>query len=241
MFTMTVFDFILLLFILLGGFVGFKRGLTTQLVATVGFVVIIVVSFLFKNIVASFMYNTFPFFDFGGVFKGISVLNILFYEILAFLIIFSVLMIIFQLILNFTKIFESILKFTIILGLPSKILGSIVGMIENFVIVFIFLYVISIPPLSLKVESNYKDNILKNTPILNNSVSDSVELFNEFSELKKKYEDTTKPNEFNKETLDLMLKYKVTDVESIKILVKKDKINIDGIDEILSKYEKKDK
>lgn len=241
MFTMTVFDFILLLFILLGGFVGFKRGLTTQLVATVGFVVIIVVSFLFKNVVAAFMYNNFPFFDFGGVFKGISVVNILFYEILAFLIIFSILMIAFQLVLNFTKVFETVLKFTIILGFPSKILGAIVGMIENFVIVFIFLYVISVPPLSLKMESNYKDKILKNTPILNNSVSDSIELFNEFNSLKKKYEDTTKPNEFNKEALDIMLKYKVTDVKSVKILVEKDKINIDGIDEVLSKYEKEDK
>ena len=240
MFTMTIFDFILLLFILLGGFVGFKRGLTTQLVSTVGFVVIIIISYLFKGIVASFMYNNLPFFDFGGIFKGLSVLNILVYEIIAFLTVFSVLMIIFQLVLRCTRVFETILKFTIVLGIPSKIAGAIVGIIENYVIVFIFLYIISLPTFNIKVDSNFKNSILNNTPVLNHTVENSVALFTEFKKLKDKYEDTTNPNDFNKETLNLLLKYKITDVDSVKVLVEKDKIKIEGIDEVLSKYEKKD-
>ncbi len=236
---MTIIDIGIILILILGAIVGFKRGLTTQLVSTVGIILIIIVAFLLKNPVSEFMYKNLPFFDFGGLLKGISVLNIAVYEIIAFLIVLSVLVIVFKLLLKVTKIFETLLKFTIILGIPSKIAGAVVGIIENYIFVFIILYIISLPVCNFNVDSNYKDKILNNTPILSNVADNGLRVIEEFKVLKEEYDDAPNSNEFNKETLDLFLKYDVVTVESVETLIKKDKLKIEGVETIINKYKEK--
>ena len=233
---MNIWDIMIIIFVLLGLVVGFKRGLTTQLLITVGLVVIVSLAFFLKDPIAEFMYKNLPFFDFGGIFKGVSVLNIVVYEFFAFMLALILLIGIFETLLYTTKVFEKILKWTLILGFPSKILGAIVGLIENYIIVFIALYVISLPTLNVNLESEVKDKILNNTPILASYVDDSLVVINEFTDLKEKYKKETNPNKFNKETLDLFLKYKITNVKAIDVLVEKDKLKIDGIEEVLDKY-----
>ena len=58
----------------------------------------------------------------------------------------------------------------------------------------------------------------------------------EFGELKNKYENTDNALEFNRETLDLFLKYDVITVESVDKLIEQDKLKIDDVDTILNKY-----
>ena len=233
---MNIFDIIILAFIILGFFVGFKRGLTNQIVSTVGIILIVVVAFIIKNPIAEFLYTNLPFFDFGGAFKGLSVLNIAVYEIIAFLFPLTILAIVFELLLYGTRIFEKLLKWTIVLGFPSKILGGIIGLIENYIITFIVLYILALPTLNINFDSKVNETILNRTPVLNNVIDDTISVFDEFGKLKEKYEKDTNPNQFNKETLDLFLKYKITTVKSVDTLVKKGKIKIDGIDEVLDKY-----
>lgn len=235
---MNIVDIIIILFILMGAVVGFKRGFTKELVCAVSFFVIIVLSFLLKNPVSIFLYEHLPFFKFGGILKGVTVLNIALYEIIAFLVVMGILTVILNILKKATSIFEKILKFTIILGIPSKILGAIVGLIESFVWVFIVLYILNLPVFHINEldNSKYKDQILEKTPILSELVKDSVGVIKEFSELKTKYEETTSPSEFNRETLDLFLKYDIITVESVDYLVEKDKLKIDNIESILIKY-----
>ena len=130
---MSIIDIIVLIFLGFGALLGFKRGFTRQLVSLIGIFVIIVLSFIFKNPVSVFLYKNLPFFNFGGIFKDITVLNILVYEILAFIIVFLLLTVVFRVLLKVTKIFEKILTVTIILGIPSKILGSILGVLESII------------------------------------------------------------------------------------------------------------
>ena len=233
---MSVLDVIIIVAILLGAFVGFKRGLTTQLVSTIGVILVVVLAFILKNPISQFMYENLPFFDFGGLLKGLPVLNIFVYELIAFIVALSLLALILKLILKVTKIFEFLLKITVFLGIPSKILGAIVGMIENFIFVFIVLYILNLPIFDFNFNSKYKDKILSSTPILSGLVNDSVKVLEEFTLLKDKYEDTENSNEFNKETLDLFLKYEVINVESVETLIKKDKLKMEGAEEILNKY-----
>lgn len=235
---MSIIDAIIILFILLGAVIGFKRGFTKQLVSSLGFFLIVILAFYLKNPISVFLYEHLPFFKFAGVIKGVTVLNIAVYEFIAFFIVVSILTIIFKVLLFATSIFEKILKFTIILGIPSKILGAIVGVIEHFVWVFIALYILNLPFFNTDLVRNSKlaNGILKNTPILSGIISDSVKVVDEFVLLKDKYENTDSTNEFNKETLDLFLKYDVVKVESIDYLVEKKKIQIKGIDSILNKY-----
>ena len=57
----------------------------------------------------------------------------------------------------------------------------------------------------------------------------------------KKEPDKELCNEFNKETLDLFLKYNVVSIDSVDKLIKDNKLKIDGIDEVLVKYRKEEK
>lgn len=236
---MSVIDISIIILIIFGGLLGFKRGFTKQLLSFVGFLAVIVLAFVLKNYISVLMYENLPFFPFGGVLKGVTVLNIALYEMIAFFLVLALLMFILRLLLFASGVFETVLNFTIILGIPSKILGAIIGMLEVYVITFIALYVLSLPTWNLSVinDSKYKDKILNNTPILSGYVDKTMSVFDEFAVLKDKYKEADNANQFNYETLDLFLKYQVVTVESVKKLDEKNKIQIDNLHVILEKYE----
>lgn len=232
-------DIIIILVILLSGVIGLKRGFTKELVCFLGFFLVIILSFILKNPVSSFFYNHLPFFKFGGLFKGITSINILLYEVLAFLIVASILLIILRVVIFATSVFEKLLKLTFILGLPSKILGCIIGLVEGVVWCFIILYIVSLPLFNIKIvnDSKLKDEILTKTPILTNITNDTVKTFDELENLKDDYKNKKiTNNEFDLESIDVLLKYKVISVNSLEKLVKDKKINIKNINKVINKY-----
>lgn len=237
---MSIIDILVILFILLGAVVGFKRGFTTSLVNFIGVILVVVIAYFLKDPVGEFLMSFCPFFNFGGIIKGVTVLNIALYQMIAFVLVFSILMIGLKVLLMATGVFETILKFTIVLGIPSKILGAIVGVIENYIIAFFVLYVLSMPnfmDVGFIKDSNFREPILKNTPVLSVVADSSLKVLDEFKGLSDKYVSTDNTNEFNLETLDLFLKYKVVSVSTVKNLDESGKINIEGIESVIDKYE----
>lgn len=236
---MNIVDVLIILIIIAGGVSGFKKGFTREFVSFVGIFLVVILSFLLKNPVSSFLYEHLPFFNFGGLFKGITSLNILLYEVIALLIVMSVLIIILKITAMVTKVFEMLLKFTIILGIPSKLLGMVVGFVEGFVWVFIGLYILNLPVFNIKEieESKFKESILQNVPILSSLADDTVKVIEEFTDLKNQYDDTNiDSNEFNLKTLNVFLKYNVITVESVEKLEEKGKLKIEGLDKLLKEY-----
>lgn len=238
---MSVVDIVIIIIILLGGILGFKRGFTKEVVKTIGLILAIVFAFLLKNQLASFLYDKLPFFNFDGIIKGVTVLNIALYELIAFLILLTVFLLILKIVSIASSLFEKILNATIILGFVSKIAGAIVGLTKNYILVFIILYILNLPFLNLNIldNSNMKGPILSNTPILNKFTKTSVSIMEEFVDLKDKYETSTSADEFNLDTLDLFLKYNVLTVESADELIGQGKIKTDNQErliEILNKY-----
>lgn len=241
---MNIVDLIIMIAILFGAVIGFKRGFTKSLVSAVGVLAIVILAFLFKNPVSTILYEHLPFFQFGGIIKGVTVLNIALYELLAFVIVLAVLAVALKILTLATSIFEKILTFTIILGIPSKILGAIIGALEWFVLVFISLYILNMPMINVKElsSSTLVPKILNNTPILSGVIDDTNKVIAEFATIKDKYNDKeVNTNEFNKETLDLFLKYNVVTVNSVDKLVNDEKLKIEGIEEVLNKYRKEEK
>lgn len=232
-------DAVIILFLLMGAVIGFKRGLTGSLLNFFGFILAVVIAYLLKNPLSALMYKYLPFFSFGGIIKGVTVLNIALYELIAFLLVFSVFIALLKLLLYASKVFEKILTFTIILGIPSKILGALVGIVQNYIVVFIALYLLSLPIFNISIvnESKYKDRILNNTPVLSNIMGNTLEVLKEFGELEKKFREIDDPNQFNLETLDLFLKHKVISVDSVKGLIDSGKLKINGAENIIKKYE----
>ncbi len=235
---MNIVDVMIVLLLIAGGVFGLKRGFTKSLVCCIGMIAVVVLAFLLKNPVSVFFYENLPFFKFGGVFKGVTVLNILIYEVIAFLLVFAILQIGLRILMLATTIFEKILNVTVILSIPSKLLGMLVGIVEYFIIVFIGLYVLSLPIFHFDFieESKYRVPILESTPVLSGFLDTTNKVIKEFAGIKEKYETTPDSNQFNYETLDLFLKYKVIDVKSVEKLMEKDKLKLLGVETLLEKY-----
>lgn len=223
---MGIVDIVILILIAFGALLGFKRGFTRELVSLIGIFAIIIISFILKNPISVFLYNNLPFINFGGIFKDVTVINILVYEVIAFFIVFFVLTIVFRLLLTLTKVFERVLTLTIILGIPSKILGAILGIIQSIIYIFIVLYILHLPTFNISIvnDSKLANGILNKTPILTNICDKTLSTFNEIIELKNEYESSDNVNEFNQKALNIMIEKKVITKENAQKLIDKGKI-----------------
>jgi len=236
---MNIIDALIILVIIMFGISGFKRGVIKQTVSTVGFVLVVILSFYLKNPIAEFLSLYLPFFEFGGAFVGVTALNILLYQLIAFILVLIILETILQALIKASGFIEKVLKFTIILGIPSKILGLIVGLIEGFIIVFIALFFLRQPAFNIELfdESKLTDKILNSTPVLSNIASGLVETFEDISKLEDNYQGVNiNDNGLNLDAIDIMLKHDVITPKYVEKLVEADKINVTGIENVLNKY-----
>jgi len=232
---MNVVDVIIIFSLAFGAVLGFKRGAIRTGVSFIGLVLAIVLAAVLRRPVAGFMYEHLPFFDFGGIFEGVTVLNILLYEVIAFFIVFAVLLIGVGLLSKVANIIEKALDFTIVLGIPSKIIGIFVGLIETYIYVFIIMYFLTLPMFNIGIvkDSKVTDKILNNTPILTNTVGNTLDAFQSVYELK---DNNHTKEEYSRKSLDILLKHEITNVESIDKLIESGKLKIDGAESVLSKY-----
>ncbi len=222
---MNIVDAIIIVCLILGIMGGLRRGLITEVVYLLGIILAIIISFNLRTPISTFMYKVLPFFSFGGLFSGVTILNILLYEVIAFLIVFSILYLILRIILKITGLIEMILKATIILGIFSRIGGAIVGLIESYILVFIFLFIMSQPFLNIRGlnDSKFANKILDSTPIMSESIKDTREAIGEVYELTEVYKDDKK--KFNEEAIKLFLRYDIITPENVEVLRKRGKID----------------
>lgn len=234
---MNIVDIVIIIFILLSGILGAKRGFFKELVLCLGTILVFYFAYKFKDPLGNFFLLRFPMFDFPNLFKGVITLNILVYQLLAFVLVLAILLIIFNIIVSVTGVFEKLLKVTIILGIPSKILGFIAGLIEGYVICFVILFFLTQPAFSFKafMDSKYANTILTSSPVLTNITKNTVDLVEDIYKLK----DEKNVNILNNKILDMMLDKKVIDYNTAKQLYDEKKITFDGIEEVLSKYQNK--
>lgn len=237
---MNIIDIAIILIILGFGALGAQRGVLKQLVTTVGFIIVVVLSFYLKNPVAEFLSLHLPFFKFGGGVANAASFNIMFYQAISFIIVVILLESILQVLIKVTGVIEKILKFTIVLGIPSKILGFLVGLIEGFVFVFLALFLLNQPSLKIDIvnDSKLTSKILNSTPILSNIAGGMVDTIEDINELVKDYnDDKVDPNSLDLESIDIMLEHKVISTSYVRKLIDNKKIEVVGIESILNKYE----
>lgn len=235
---MPLVDVIIILLLGAGAVNGIRRGFFKQTISTIGIILVIVLAFILKNPVSIFLYSKLPFFNFDGIFAGVSSLNILVYELIAFLIVGALLMIIFRILVRLAGFLESLLNFTIFLGIPSKILGAVVGLIESYIWIFIALYILTLPFFNIELvnQSRFKTKILNNMPLIYKYVENTVGVVDEIYDLKQEFKDEVDSNELNRRVIDVMLKHKMVTVKGIDKLVDQGKLKILGIDTVLNKY-----
>ena len=239
---MTAIDIVIILLLVMFGVVGWKQGVIKEAVQFIGMIIILVISFIFKGELGNLFCKWLPFFNFNGSpIEGMTTLNILLYQILGFVIIFTVLYAIYNIILKISGIFQKLVNWTIILLIPSKIGGLILGLLEGYVLIFVILLIITGLPASYTsnfTNSSLVKTIVYKTPILSsaskdvtNSMKDVYELVDEVAQKK------ITTNEANLKTVDVMLKYDLVTPKTVEQLVILDKLKgIKGINKVIDKY-----
>lgn len=224
---MQVVDVIILLMLGMGAVVGFKRGFIRQTVQSLGGILVVVCAFLFKGPLAAFLFKIFPSFDFDGMFSGISSLNILVYEVIAFVILLVLFGIIFRIVLTVATFIEKILDATIILAIPSKILGAIMGLVEYYLLVFIALFILTLPifNISLINDSKFKDRILEGTPIVSSLASKTINSFDDIYALRDDFVMEADRLKLDQKVLQILIDNKVISTERAIALYEDGKIN----------------
>lgn len=224
---MNVADIIIIIAILIGAVAGFKAGVIKKTADFVGTFVILILAFYLKNSLSVIMYENLPFINFGGLIKGIESINILIYEALAFLIVFIALLFILKVVLALTGLVEMILKATVILSIPSKILGIIVGAIEMYVYVFIILVILNLPIFNVPYvrTSTLGNYMLNNTPVLSGISEEMVDIYGTVYNIIDSKDSKTN-EQLNEEVLKFLIEKEVITKESARKLVEQNKVHI---------------
>ena len=237
---MNILDIGIILILLMFMVVGWKSGGIKELISFVGIIIIFVISYNLKGAIGNILCTILPFIKFSGSLSGLTVINIFLYQALAFLLVFSILLGLYSILMGISKTIQKIVHMTIILWLPSKILGAAIGFIKAWIILFVILTFLVVPlkDKHLLEESKLSNAIMYKTPVLKQVTNPFVSAVEEITSLTiktAKQENST--TEINREAIDIMLRYNVVDKKTIQKMIEKKKIdNIGNIDDILNKY-----
>lgn len=235
---MTIVDSILILFLLLGAVLGFKKGAIKSLVVLIGTLLLVVISYYLKNPVAEILFKFCPFITFAGKWEGLVALNVLLYESIAYILVFVVLSSVLTLLIKVSGIIEKILSATIILGIPSKIIGAVLGFLEALVFSFIVLFVLlQVNTTSgLVQESSLARSIVDKTPLIGYMVKDTYKAIQDINKLQEKYENGGNKDLYNGEILNIMLHYDVITPEATQYLIDEKKLDFAGAQNVLNSF-----
>ena len=163
-----------IIFLLLGGLItGFRRGLIVQVIHMTGFIIALVVAYIYYKPLAEKFVLWIPYpgvtanSKLGWAVEQID-LDETFYRLLAFVLIFLVVKFLLQLI---ASMFD-FLKFLPVLGFLARFGGAALGFVEFYVLIFLVLYVFALIPI------DFIQNILKNS-ILANAMFDHTPIISE--------------------------------------------------------------
>ena len=168
-------DLAILLFLIIGFFVGLKRGFIMQFVHIAGFIIAYIVAYLYYGELAPKLTLWVPYPNFGEgttlkILTDSSSAETAFYRAIAFVIIFFAVKILMQII-------GSMLDFIAHLPILRQLniwAGGILGFLEIYLIIFIVLYIAALIPMELF--QNPLDNsflakaIVNHTPILSQQI-----------------------------------------------------------------------
>ena len=232
---MNIFSVIVILLIISSGVMGLKKGFLKESVVFIGTILVYIISFLLKDKIGLVLCKWFPFFSFDGL----QTLNILVYQLIAFIFIATILFSIATIIFKLTGIIQKLVDITIILTLPSKILGFIFGILEGYIVMFLILIILAIPLRNVELfkESTVVTKIMYNSPILSKTLGGVPKTIEDITtEIQK-----TDYNK-NKVALDIMkieLDHNIISKEDTLDLIERGKLDkVQGIKSFVKNYSK---
>ncbi|MCM3768352.1 CvpA family protein [Neobacillus niacini] len=170
-------DLAILLFLIIGFFVGLKRGFILQLVHLIGFIIAYIVAYMYyEDFVPRLMlWIPYPNFGEGTILKILtdsSNTEMAFYRAISFVIIFFAVKVLLQII---GSMFDFIAHLPVLKQLNFWA-GGLLGFLEVYFIIFIVIYIAALIPIELFQtaldESFMAETMVKYTPILSQQIND---------------------------------------------------------------------
>ena len=223
---MNIVDLIIIIILLVGGLIGAKNGFFKQTITLVGTIFCFIMAWALKSRIGAFLSLHLPFFNFDGPFTGLTSLNIIMYELIGFLILLAVFSSILGILIKITGLFEKFLKMTVILAIPSKILGFILGIIETYIIIFACLLFLKQPAVNLEIinESKLTPLIVNTSPVLSNVAKNINNSIKDIYKITEDYIENKNENDINNKIVNNLLENNVIKEEYLTKLIEKDKI-----------------
>lgn len=225
---MDIISVAVILVILLCGVLGFKKGVIKTGVQLIGTICVLIIAYALKDSVANLLMKYLPFFNFGGIFEGITAINVLMYEMISFVVIFILLYCILNILLTLSGAVEKLLKFTIILAIPSKILGFILGLMEGIIFTYMILFVFLHLPQTenMVMDSKVALVVLERTPFIGSVALKTTLALEKINDIVTDLNDNTSRDEINFNVIHTLVYYKIISQEDVEELMKSGKLRV---------------
>lgn len=224
-----IIDVCIVVFLLVGVGVGYKKGILGSVIVLLSSVVSAKVAYFFRGWLAGILYENFPFFNFSGNLDGVSAINIIIYEFVAFIILWFVL----TLVCSFLSYALKLDRLSAILAEKFKIINKILGLVIGAAESYLFVYFVALAGIFAANMFGYNmDNTLASriyrTPLLNETFTTSYDALNEIVTLSSGYQNPEERIYYNKDAFDILIKYNLISQEDVDSLVEDGKIIVDG-------------
>lgn len=181
---MQILDIIIIIIAILGVYLGYQNGIVKVGSDFVALFISMLLAGLLKGPIANMLYPVLPFLSYGGVNEELYTVNLIFYQVMIYMILVLFFLAIYQLIITKTKVKELITNTMVETYLVMKLVGAVVGAPLIILFIYNFLLFFNMPLLNLKEvrDSNYINAVLKKTPIIasvNKSLYNSEKYFND--------------------------------------------------------------
>lgn len=220
-------DFLIIVFLIAGIIGGYKKGFLESTIRLIGNIITFLGAYLLKGPLSVYLYTNLPFFELNGFFKGLSVLNVIIYELIAFFVLWILFSVILGILAKVFKLEKLLMTIVTKLRIPNKILGGIFGLLEMYLFVYFFVLI----AMFFANFNNYDmDKRLANyvfkTPLLYETFAPSYKALEDIIEITMKYENSNDKVSLNTEALGILIEYDLIEQEDIDTLIGDNKIDI---------------
>lgn len=230
---MNVVDLGLLIIVILFSLLGLKSGLIKSTVRLFSFLISAIIAYQLKGIVAGFLIDVMPFVNFGGIFEGVTSMNVIFYHGVSFLVIFIILYSILSIVIILAGFLDKLVNLTIILAGPNKLFGAIVGFIHGTMVSFIIIFILAQIPYTQAyiIDSSYGYQLLNRTPIIRTVLADGTVISSEIADLIMNSDISTQEGLTQVQTsvMNLYVRYGLITSEKAQELVDDEKVYLPGV------------
>lgn len=230
--TSLIIAIVIVLFLVAEVVEGYKKGFLESGIKLLASIALVVASYLLKNPLAVFLYTHLPFFKFDGLYNGVSALNIVVYEVIAFVIVFALLFVIFKIVCGLTKLVDKLLSLIFFIGVPNKILGAVLGFVQGIVLLYFVIAIFKVGSgvMGYEMKPSLADYVVE-IPILKETFGPMINSLEEIGALAKDFEHTKDKDQFNVEAFDILIDYGIITEENLDILLDSGKVVFENEDD----------